>query len=128
MERILAVDFDGTIVEHVYPDIGKPVPNAIEWLHKFNNMGIKLMLWTMRSGQTLDGAEKYCEENKIILWGVNQSMGQEIWTSSPKQYAHAYIDDSAIGCPLRESSRYNGRPMVDWEIAGPLILQKFELF
>lgn len=110
-EIILAVDFDGTIVEHMYPEIGAPVPDAIESLMDFNNFGAKIMLWTMRSGQTLLEAVDYCERNGITLWGVNENPEQD-WSFSNKQYAHMYIDDAAVGCPLvRPSGR---RPYVDW--------------
>ncbi len=45
----VAIDFDGTIVEHKFPEVGKPVPGAIEWMKKWQDAGAQLILWTMRS-------------------------------------------------------------------------------
>ena len=58
---IIAVDFDGTIVTHEYPRIGRPVPGAIETMKEFLARGDKLILWTMRSGEELADAVRYCE-------------------------------------------------------------------
>lgn len=110
---ILGVDFDGTIVTHMYPDIGSPVPGAIEALKRFIESGHRIILWTMRSGPELEAAVKYLEDNGIALFGVNENPEQSEWTSSPKAYCHRYIDDSAVGCPLLFDSA-SGRPYVDW--------------
>lgn len=125
----IAVDFDGTIVEHRYPDIGAPVPGAVRWLKQFIEAGAKVILWTMRSdneshGPTLTQAVEYCRNNGIELFGVNNNPTQSTWTQSPKAYAHLYIDDAAYGCPLLESPRVGGRPFVDWDALGPIVMQK----
>ena len=125
MEKILAVDFDGTVVTHEYPEIGKDIYGAIPYLRFFDSKGIKLILWTMRSGDTLEEAIRWFAKNKITLWGINKNPEQYSWTDSPKAYAHAYIDDAAIGCPLKTPD--NLRPFVDWERAGPMILEKFNI-
>ncbi len=52
--KVIAVDFDGTIVEHKYPDIGMECPSALMYLRQWKAEGIKLILWTMRSGTCLD--------------------------------------------------------------------------
>jgi hypothetical protein len=121
---IIAVDFDGTIVEHQFPDIGKEVPGAIAWLKQFQGMGARLILWTMRSDERGDGtnplseAVEFCKSRGIEFWAVNTNPEQTSWTDSPKAYAHVYIDDAACGCPLRESFTTD-RPMVDWSVVGP---------
>lgn len=127
----IAVDFDGTIVEHVFPDIGKPVPGSFKWLKKFREAGARLLLWTMRSdgqdsGDVLADAVKFCEENGVTFEGVNVNPLQHSWTTSPKAYAHLYIDDAAFDCPLRENPRCGGRPFVDWEKVGPAVLEMIE--
>ncbi len=124
---IVAVDFDGTIVEHEFPGIGNPVPGAFAWLKTLQDAGAKLVLWTMRSdgqkhGDTLTQAVRFCEANGVTFWGVNSNPQQASWTTSPKAYAHVYIDDAAAGCPLRESPRMGGRPYVDWDIVGPAVM------
>lgn len=127
----IAIDFDGTIADHRYPDIGAPVPGAFLWLKRFQEAGAKLILYTMRSdspkdGPTLTQAVDFCRRNGVEFFGVNTDPGQSSWTSSPKAYAQIYIDDAALGCPLRENSRAGGRPMVDWEIVGPAVMKELE--
>ena len=111
---IIGIDFDGTIVEHYYPDIGLSVPGAISVVTSLWLQGHKLILWTMRSGKELDDAVKYLKDHGIPLFGINENPEQSAWTTSPKAYCQLYIDDAALGCPLRPSIRTN-RPMVDWE-------------
>lgn len=122
---IIAVDFDGTIVTHNYPDIGKCV-GAIPWLKKFSEAGAELILWTMRcdsksQGPVLTDAVEFCEQRGVRFFGVNSNPSQGSWTMSPKAYANIYIDDAAFGCPLVEPE--DGRPYVDWEIVGPAVLK-----
>jgi hypothetical protein len=126
----IAVDFDGTIAEHEFPEIGKPVPEAFNWLAKFQHFGIKLILWTMRSdsdksGPVLTQAVEFCRQHGIEFAHVNEN--PQGWTTSPKAYAHAYIDDAAIGCPLRQNPRLGGRPFVDWAKVGPMVAEQFGL-
>src|SRR5687767_5183473 len=116
---IIAVDFDGTIVEHYFPRIGPTVPGAIEWLKTWKNAGAKLILWTMRSGEYLDAAADYCENAGISFDKHNQGIDDREWTASPKAYAQVYVDDAAFGCPLIHSR--SGRPMVNWSIVGPAV-------
>ena len=63
---VIAVDFDGTIVEHEYPAIGKPIPFAIETLLQLQKDKHKLILWTVREGDLLQEAIDYCEERDSI--------------------------------------------------------------
>lgn len=110
---VIAVDFDGTCVEHNYPAIGMDVEGAVEVLRTLNKHGHRIILNTMRSGQRLEAAVRWFRDRKIELWAVNRNPEQEQWTSSPKVYADIYIDDSALGCPLifLEGVR---RPVVNW--------------
>lgn len=110
---IIAVDFDGTCVEHNYPAIGMEVEGAVDVLRALNKHGHRIILNTMRSGDKLDAAVKWFRDRKIELWGVNRNPEQEEWTSSPKVYADLYIDDSALGCPIMfiDGAR---RPVVKW--------------
>ena len=124
----IAVDFDGTIVDHRFPEIGPFIPGAIEYLKKFKENGATLILWTMRSdggdhGNVLTEAVKTCEEKGIVFDHVNQHA--QPWTTSPKVYAHIYIDDSAFGCPLKKYD-FGWRPCVDWSIVGPAVLKELK--
>lgn len=126
----IAVDFDGTIVEHDFPRIGAENPGAIEWLKRWQEAGAILILWTMRSdgdrcGDVLAEAVEYCQANGIEFNAVNQGVDDREWTTSQKAYAHIYVDDAAFGCPLIPSqSSNNFRPMVDWSIVGPEIMER----
>lgn len=121
--KIIALDFDGTCVTHEYPDIGKDAPYCVEVLKRLDANGVKFILWTMRSGGYLQDAVDWFESKGIELWGINENPEQCSWTSSPKCYAPVYIDDAAIGCPLRESYK-GGRPVVDWQAVEKLLQQK----
>lgn len=110
---IIAVDFDGTCVEHDYPDVGMDVDGAVEVLKALRAKGHRLILFTMRSGSKLDAAVRWFKERKIELWAVNNNPEQKSWTDSVKVHADLYIDDSAVGCPLKFIDDAP-RPMVDW--------------
>ena len=97
---IVGVDFDGTICEHDHPHIGAPVPGALGVLRQMQAAGDRIILWTMRSGDSLDRAVWYLREAGIELWGINRNPEQDSWSSSPKAYCQVYIDDAALGCPL----------------------------
>jgi hypothetical protein len=111
---IIAIDFDGTCVEHDYPRIGKDI-GAIPILLRIQESGHRIMLWTMRSGETLKDAVTWFQNNHIRLWGINENPEQKKsnWSTSHKQYANFYIDDAAVGTPLVMDS---DRPYVDWTL------------
>jgi hypothetical protein len=109
----IAIDFDGTVVAHEYPKIGKDI-GAVPVLKKLVNSGHLLILNTMRSGEQLQEAIKWFSDNRIALYGINRDPGQEKWTTSPKVFAHIYIDDAALGCPLKFDYAICDRPFVDW--------------
>lgn len=120
----IAIDFDGTIAEHEFPDIGPEVPGAFEWMKRFQELGAKLFLWTMRSDNqrrhpnVLSDAVAFCKERGIEFIGINENP-EEDWSGSNKQYAHIYIDDAAWGTPL--VARGGSKPYVDWKAIGPEI-------
>jgi hypothetical protein len=124
----IAIDFDGTIVKHRFPEIGEEVPHAFLWMHRFIEQGADLILYTMRSdgqryGDVLTQAVDFCAEHDIHFFGVNDNPDQSKWTSSPKVYAKIYIDDAAFGCPLVDDPPY--RPYVDWTKVGPAVYRRF---
>lgn len=117
---IIAVDFDGTVVTHGYPQVGRDV-GAVPILKKLVEKGHKIMLWTMRGNKPVEGVDtlqdaiNWYKENDIPLWGINENPEQKEsgWTNSNKQYAQIYIDDTALGCPLVLDWGVE-RPYVDW--------------
>lgn len=96
---VIAVDFDGTIVEDAYPKIGKARIFAFETMKRLQQDGHRLILWTYRSGSKLEDAVEFCKENGITFYAVNQSFPEEQYdnTVSRKIYADIYIDDRNIG-------------------------------
>jgi len=119
---IIGVDFDGTIVKHEYPGIGGVVPGAIETMEACADYGAKLILWTMRSNQTLDDAIAFLDDHDVPIFAVNRNPEQEVWTSSPKAHCHVYIDDLAFGCPLVYPDYLGGQPYVDWSKVAPKLI------
>lgn len=135
---IIAVDFDGTCVTHEFPAVGADVPHAADVLQALAHGGAKLILWTMRSDAEFDGtggpnsveareylsdASAWFRQRGITLHSLNNNPQQIQWTSSPKCYAHIYIDDAALGCPLIEND--HARPYVDWKKVAEMLANRF---
>jgi hydroxymethylpyrimidine pyrophosphatase-like HAD family hydrolase len=95
----IAVDFDGTIVEHTYPEIGKEKLFAFRTLKELEKMGASLILWTFRTGKELDEAVEFCRKNGIEFYAVNKNYPEEIYDESVSRKINAdiYIDDKNIG-------------------------------
>lgn len=97
---IIAVDFDGTIVEHKYPSIGKEIPFAIETLKKLKEERHTLILWTVREGDLLDEAISFCRDKGLEFYAVNSNYPEEKKIHdhfSRKLKADLFIDDRNIG-------------------------------
>jgi hydroxymethylpyrimidine pyrophosphatase-like HAD family hydrolase len=96
---LIAVDFDGTIVEHRYPAIGKVKLFAFDTLKALQKQGHQLILWTFRSGKELDEAVEFCRKNGIEFYAVNKSYPEEEFTPdiSRKINADLFIDDRNLG-------------------------------
>jgi hydroxymethylpyrimidine pyrophosphatase-like HAD family hydrolase len=95
----IAVDFDGTIVEHRFPEIGKVMPFAFETLKELQKRGHRLILWTYRHGQHLDAAVEYCKQNGIEFYAINRSYPEEQYdpeTASRKIDCDMFIDDRDV--------------------------------
>lgn len=133
---VICIDFDGTVVTHEFPKIGKDI-GAVPILKKLVEAGHQLVLFTMRSddkivmvpdatifgipGQYLTEAVEWFNKNDIPLYGINTNPTQKSWTSSPKAYAQMYIDDAALGCPLNFNLELSDRPFVDWVLVEELL-------
>lgn len=119
---IIAVDFDGTLVAHEYPEIGEDAGGAY-WIQRCQvEAGAKVILWTMRSGEHLQRARDWCARHGIDVWGVNENPSQSTWSNSRKAYAHVYVDDAAFGCPKKKLDSA-ARPVADWDRIGPALLE-----
>lgn len=98
-QKIIAVDFDGTIVKDEYPKIGAPQLFAFETLKKLEEKGYRLILWTLRDGKYLNEAVNFCKKNGIEFYAVNKNYPEEINNERTIRKLHAdiFIDDRNIG-------------------------------
>ena len=95
----IAVDFDGTIVEHQYPEIGKELPFAIHTLKTLQSKGHRIILWTFRYGEKLEAAVGFCKSRGLEFYAVNKNYPEEKFDQSVsrKILADLYIDDRNLG-------------------------------
>ena len=114
MDKIyIAIDFDGTCVTHEFPNEGKDI-GAVPVLKRLVKEGHGLILYTMRSGAHLESAVQWFLKNGVKLAGIQYNPNQTSWTSSNKCYAQLYIDDAALGAPLKFDKNVSDRHFVDW--------------
>ncbi|MBO4621708.1 MAG: hypothetical protein J5635_03445 [Paludibacteraceae bacterium] len=128
----IAVDFDGTIVTHEYPKIGKPIPFAIDTLLKLQEERHRIILWTAREGQLLQDAIDYCQKKGLEFYAVNSNYPEESMLTDVlkprKLTVDLFIDDRNLGGipdwgiiyqmihsghphePLRQDASYAAKP------------------
>src|ERR1035437_5863589 len=87
----IAVDFDGTIVEHEYPAIGKEKLFAFQTLKELEKLGAMIILWTFRTGKELDEAVDYCRKNGLEFYAVNKNYPKEIFEKSVSRKINEYF-------------------------------------
>ncbi|MCH5307193.1 MAG: hypothetical protein J1E37_03875 [Prevotella sp.] len=97
----IAVDFDGTIVEHKYPKIGEEIPFAVETLKMLQRDRHHLILWSVREGELLDEAVQWCHERGLNFYAVNRDYPEETTHNNPhfsrKLKVDLFIDDRNVG-------------------------------
>ena len=96
---IIAIDFDGTIVEDAYPNIGKPMIFAFETMKKLQSEGHRLILWTYRTDKKLQEAVDFCKQQVLEFYAINKSYPEEEFDGkiSRKINATFFVDDRNIG-------------------------------
>lgn len=97
---IIAIDFDGTLVEHKYPEIGKEIPFATSTLKMLIKDRHRLILWTVRKGKLLDEAVEWCKERGVEFYAVNKNFPEEDVDNGNgycKIDADLFIDDRNLG-------------------------------
>lgn len=98
---VIAVDFDGTIVEHKYPEIGEEIPFATQTLKMLIHDKHELILWSVREGQLLEDAVNWCKERGVEFYAVNKDFPEEDTEKnrhfSRKLKADMFIDDRNLG-------------------------------
>lgn len=111
----IAVDFDGTIVEHRYPEIGREIPFAIDTLKMLTKEGHRLILWSVREGRLLEEAVEWCRERGLEFYAVNKDYPEE--SREDKNYSRKlkvelFIDDRNVG------------DLPDWGVIYKMITEK----
>ena len=102
---LIAVDFDGTIVKHKYPEIGHLVPGALEGIRELQANGHQVSLYTCRTGDELTHAVRFLQLHDMEFHSINYNRwDDEFGTGGIKMYADIYIDDKAVGTPLFQGS------------------------
>ena len=97
--RIIAVDFDGTLCECKFPDIGAPIPPVIEYVKRLRAAGNIIILWTCRTGQNLTDAVTWCKQQGLTFDYINENVKQNVEQyggGTRKIFADVYIDDKTI--------------------------------
>lgn len=96
-EQIIAVDFDGTLCENKWPEIGPPNKELIEYLIMMQKtIGARLILWTCRVDEMLDKALDWCYEYGLKFDAVNKNLPdiiEKFGGDTRKIFANMYIDD-----------------------------------
>ncbi len=97
----IAVDFDGTIVEHKYPRIGQERPFATDTLKMLIKDGHQIILWSVREGELLDAAVEWCRDRGVEFYAVNRDYPEETTDNNPHFYrklkVDVFIDDRNLG-------------------------------
>lgn len=95
----IAVDFDGTIVEHKYPEIGEELLFSIETIKELQRQQHLIILWTFRSGKHLEEAVEYCRKRGLEFYAVNKNYPEEVIDESQSRKINAdlFIDDRNLG-------------------------------
>ncbi len=97
---VIAVDFDGTLVEHRYPQIGEEISFAVDTLKMIQAEGHRLILWSVREGSLLEEAVTWCKERGLTFYAVNRNYPEETPEDelySRKLKADLFIDDRNVG-------------------------------
>lgn len=114
----IAIDFDNTLVNDLYPEIGLTL-NAESVLQELVENGHKLILWTLRSGKYLEDSVNWCKKKGIELYGVNENPDFEHDGNSRKIFFDLVIDDKSPGIPVAafyDAPRSRIQRVVDWNL------------
>lgn len=97
---IIAIDFDGVLVNDQFPEIGEPDWDMISAVWRLGFTDHELVLWTSRVDDKLEEAIQWCEKHDLKFVGVNTNAPSNIsqyGTDPRKMFANVYIDDRACG-------------------------------
>ena len=110
----IAVDFDGTLCEYAFPEIGQQSEEQkklMDILISMRREGHKIILWTNRGDNekypVLTNAVEWCKDRGLEFDAINSNLpGQKKLSGySPKIMADYYIDDKALEFTNLESRK-----------------------
>lgn len=127
MKYTIYLDFDGTMVEHAYPKIGMPNPDALSVVQKLKDAGHKIVLNTYRADVkdgSLEHSLAYLAYNNVSIDDVldNKLLPPKWCFELFKSKGHIYIDDVSLNVPLRKAVK-DGGDMVDWRVVDKLFVE-----
>jgi len=99
LPEIIAVDFDDTIVDDHFPEIGPKINNVVDNIKRLKDQGVYVILWTCRSGQYLTNAVEYCRSIGLEFDSVNENLKhiqEKYGLDTRKVFADYYIDDKSL--------------------------------
>lgn len=102
---VYAIDFDGTLCENKFPDIGKENQAMIDYVKSLQEQGNQIILWTCRVGNELENAILWCTERGLVFDAYNANLSENIekfGNDTRKVFAHYYVDDKNLFTPLLE--------------------------
>jgi histidinol phosphatase-like enzyme len=95
-----AIDFDGTIVEHAWPNIGKLKPGAKTAVARLKDAGFHILIFTCRAnppdGGKFDDPDATKLKDMVRFLKEHDIPFDDVWTGAGKPFATAYVDDKAI--------------------------------
>jgi hypothetical protein len=97
---VIAIDFDGTIAEHTYPECGKIKPHAKEVINRLYNAGHEIIIWTCRWDHPMELCRQFLAEHGIKYHKLNEHVDWAIEmfkNDTRKIFADVYIDDRQLG-------------------------------
>ena len=112
MNKIIAVDFDGTLCENAWPNIGAPKEAVIDYIIHQKQTGAEIILWTNRRNERLDESVAWCKEHGIEFDAVNENLPRIIKAfggDCRKVYADEYLDDKMKPLPEKVNLRRRRR-------------------
>lgn len=99
---VYAIDFDGVLARSLYPKIGNPIQNNIDYVKELKKKGNTIILWTCRTDNELKDAVNWLEDHDLIFDYVNENTDENIekyGNDTRKIVADYYIDDKNFSIP-----------------------------
>lgn len=96
---VYAVDFDGTLCEDAWPEIGAPKQKIIDTCIRLRQAGHKLIFWSCREGDMAIKAVAWCAQFGLYFDAINANLPERIaqYGTDPRKIgADFYIDDKNV--------------------------------